>query len=89
MRAQGSRVSLWPWWPLWGARVLSTCMGMRCGETTLGGTLRGSCVPVVAVHVCCDQPTPKIARMHAWLCERAKGCATQCAKKFHTLPHNQ
>ena len=43
---------------------------------------------MVAVHVCCDQATPKIARVHAWLCERAKGCATRCAKKIHTLTHN-
>ena len=81
MRAQGSRVSLRSWRPLRGARVLPSCVGMRRGETTLGGTLRGSCVPVVAVHVCCDQPTPKIARMHARLCEPAKGCATHCTKK--------
>ena len=39
MRAQGSRVSLWPWWLLRGARVLPTCVGMRRRETTLGGTL--------------------------------------------------
>ena len=90
MRAQAIGVSLWPWRLLRGARVLPTGVGMRRGETTtLGGTRRGSCVPVVAVHVCCDQPTPKIARMQARLCERAKGCATQCAKKIHTLTHNQ
>ena len=81
-------MSLWPSWLLRGALVLPTCLGMRRGETTLGGTLRGSCVPMVAVHVCCGQPTPKIARMHAWLCERAKGCATQCAKKNLSLTHN-
>ena len=76
------------WWLLRGARVLPTCVGMRRGETTLGGTLRGSCVPLVGVHVCCDQATAKIARMHAGLCERAKGCATRCAKRIHTLTHN-
>ena len=85
MGAQESREPLQPWRLLRGARVLPTCVGVTCGEATLGGTLRGSCVPVVAVHVCFDQPTPKIARMHARLCKRAKGCATQCATKIRTL----
>ena len=82
-------MSLRLWRPLRGTWVLPTCVGMRRGETTLGGTLRGRCVLVVAVHVCCDQPNPKIARMHARPCECAKGCAMQCANRNHTLTHNQ